>query len=1173
MPVPFGHQRFEFRLNTPLRRPSPRGDGVKRTTSSYRFSPSDLINYVRSEFITWMERFYLDHPGEAEPDPDSEEMQIVQDKGIEHELNFLAALKADGRGVMDFGTQKEHFQATVAAMRRGDEIIYQGYLQRDEFAGYPDFLVRVDSPSSLGAWSYEPWDTKLARHPKPYFLVQLCCYAEMIEAVQGVRPSHLSIVLGAKTDAGPETVTFRTDDFFFYYRALKEAFLEQQRAFDPAQQPEINPFADLGRWAGYAERILEERDDLALVANIRSTQRRKLLETGITTVAALASADGIHVPRLNDGTLDRLRRQARLQISSRGKDRPDFELLPSQGAEGPLGLALLPPASDGDVYFDMEGYPLIDEGREYLFGACFREDGVLAFRDWWAHDRPAEKRALEGFVTWAYQRWQQFPGLHIYHYNHYEVTAVRRLMGKYGVCEDEVDAMLRGGVFVDLFKVVRQGLLIGELSYSLKYVEHLYRGHREGDVANAGESMVYYQRWLVAQEGDAPATSAILKQIRDYNEQDCRSTAELAVWLCERQHEAGIIPRSPTDTAATSDEPVPETDLQRRRALAQEMLRELPEEPPAGPAGERHRITELLAFLVEFHHREEKPIWWRRFDRMEMEEQGLIDDPECLGGLVRTAKPPQPLPKPKRSTFYEFSFDPHQETKVRQGDSCAFAHDWKQKVTIQELDLDHGKVAILMGSKRPAPPDRLSLAPDEKMLGKPLAEAVERVVNRWRKQGDLPSALSDFLSRRRPRLIDNQERPILPPNTDILDSALHAALSMRRTALCIQGPPGCGKTYVGARVIAGLLKAGKRVGIASNSHRVINLLLANAFEAAQEQGLQPDAAKCGDEGHMEGLPDDVIRYDNGKDLFQHEQLPHLIGGTAFAFCCEAAEGRLDYLFVDEAGQVSVANLVAMGSCARNIVLLGDQMQLGQPIQGSHPGESGLSTLEYLLEGQPTVPDDFGIFLPRTWRLHPAICRFISGAVYEDRLDCQPHTARRVLAGKVPEWLDRPAGLVYVPVEHEGNIYESAEEAGRIAGLVADLLKVSIRPTKGAVRLLTSDDILIVAPYNMQVRRLERLLPNIRVGSVDKFQGQEAAVVIFSMCASTGDSSPRGVEFLFNRNRLNVAISRAETLAVVVGNPALVRTNCTTIEQMRLVNVYCRAVQEGARVGEVVEVGV
>jgi uncharacterized protein len=248
------------------------------------------------------------------------------------------------------------------------------------------------------------------------------------------------------------------------------------------------------------------------------------------------------------------------------------------------------------------------------------------------------------------------------------------------------------------------------------------------------------------------------------------------------------------------------------------------------------------------------------------------------------------------------------------------------------------------------------------------------------------------------------------------------------------------------------------------------------------------------------------------------------------------------------------------------------MQLGQPIQGSHPGDSGLSALDYLLQSHPTVSDDFGIFLRRTWRMHPDICSFISSAVYEDRLGYQAYTASRVLTGRVPEWLDRPAGLFYVPVEHEGNVYESAEEEDRIASLVNDLLRASVRSAEGATRRLTPEDILIVAPYNLQVRRLERRLSGIRVGSVDKFQGQEAAVVILSMCASAGDSSPRGIEFLFNRNRLNVAISRAQTLAIVVGSPALARTACTTIEQMRLVNLYCRAAQEGAPAVEAVGVG-
>jgi hypothetical protein len=322
---------------------------------------------------------------------------------------------------------------------------------------------------------------------------------------------------------------------------------------------------------------------------------------------------------------------------------------------------------------NMEGFPLIDDGREYLFGAGYYDDGELRFRDWWAHSPDQERHAFKSFVRWVHGRWREHPDLHIYHYNHYEVTALRRLMGKYGVCEQEVDDLLRGGVFVDLYRVVRQSVMIGEPSYSLKYVEHLYRGRREGDVASAGESMVFYQRWLIAQDGDTPETSAILEQIRDYNEQDCRSTAELADWLRCRQQKAGIPSRATEEVPEeTTQEAELNTDNSRCHARAQEILRSLPEPRPAGPPGERYRVTELLAWLLEFYRREEKPIWWRRFDRMEMEENQLIDDPDCLGGLQRTRRPPEPV---KRSLAYEYSFDPHQETKLRAGDTCLFAHD------------------------------------------------------------------------------------------------------------------------------------------------------------------------------------------------------------------------------------------------------------------------------------------------------------------------------------------------------------------------------------------------------------------------------------------------------------------------------------------------------------------
>ena len=435
----------------------------------YVYSPSDLINFMQSEFITWMDRYYLDFPKAATPDQSTDEQRLIQQAGTDHETAFLLHLRTDGRDVCDISADQEPSVATLRAMRDGRDVIYQGYLQAGEFAGYPDFLARVDTPSELGAWSYEVWDTKLARHSKPYYLVQMCCYAEMLESVQGFRPRQLKVVLGS--DEVPE---FRTDDFFYCYRSLRTAFLEQQRIFDPGQPPDIPPLKDLGRWTAHAQRSIQDRDDLSLVANIRAGQVRKLRDANITTGAALAASQGVHVPRINAATLDRLRRQARLQAESRGLERPRYELLPPDLDRSSIGLAALPPASPNDIFFDIEGYPLIEGGLEYLLGACYFQDGQLVFRDWWAHDRQQERVAFEGFVRWAYERWQADPSMHIYHYAPYEVTALRRLMGRYAVCEDEVDNLLRNEVFVDLYAVVRQSLVIGEPSYSLKYLEHLY---------------------------------------------------------------------------------------------------------------------------------------------------------------------------------------------------------------------------------------------------------------------------------------------------------------------------------------------------------------------------------------------------------------------------------------------------------------------------------------------------------------------------------------------------------------------------------------------------------------------------------------------------------------------------------------------------------------------------
>jgi uncharacterized protein len=335
-----------------------------------------------------------------------------------------------------------------------------------------------------------------------------------------------------------------------------------------------------------------------------------------------------------------------------------------------------------------------------------------------------------------------------------------------------------------------------------------------------------------------------------------------------------------------------------------------------------------------------------------------------------------------------------------------------------------------------------------------------------------------------------------------------------------------------------------------------------AAQAADVRGVAFTGANCGEKDRAQYHPSIKILVKNG-EVFNEDRLPDLVGGTAWVFSCPEASGRFDYLFIDEAGQVSIANLAAIAPAAKNLVLLGDQMQLSQPAKGVHPGESGTSTLDYYLQDHATIPDDMGIFLPTTYRMRPEICGFISNAFYEGRLKHEECTLDRSIRFEKPaRHVQRSAGIAFIPVDHAGNSYESEEEVEVVREVIQDLIGQTFEEHGKVARPVSETDILVVAPFNLQVHKLKAALPGIRVGTVDKFQGQQAPVVIFSMTASEGDASPRGIEFLFDRNRLNVAISRAQVLAIVVASPKLEITRCTRLEQMQLVNLFCRAAQAG-----------
>ncbi|MEZ6097123.1 MAG: AAA domain-containing protein [Pirellulaceae bacterium] len=390
---------------------------------------------------------------------------------------------------------------------------------------------------------------------------------------------------------------------------------------------------------------------------------------------------------------------------------------------------------------------------------------------------------------------------------------------------------------------------------------------------------------------------------------------------------------------------------------------------------------------------------------------------------------------------------------------------------------------------------------------------------------------------------------------------------MDRTLLCIQGPPGTGKTYTTAHAIVELLKAGKRIGVTANSHKAVLNVLKSVKEILKTEKATFDVVKIGGESDDPVIEKHDIKFAQNSaaaETFVNED-SIVIGGTAWVFSRPGLQQKFDYLFVDEAGQFSLANVVATGCSAKNIVLVGDQMQLSQPTQGAHPGDSGKSALEYYLEGRQTIPEEKGVLLNTTWRMHPDICDYISNAFYESRLQSRAENSKQRIdwKSKRARFTSKSHGIEFVSVEHDGNTQGSEEEVEAVAKIYKQLLKQGFVDNQGKKHeKLSDEDILVVAPFNLQVRMLkEKLGRKARVGTVDKFQGQEAQVVIISMASSSLEESPRGTAFLLEPNRLNVAVSRARALAVVVANRQIMLPRYGTIRDMEFANRFCRLVHE------------
>jgi uncharacterized protein len=1175
------------------------------------FAATDLVGYLACEHLAGLELAALaglvEKPVRLDP-----EMDLIAKRGLEHERRYLAGLEAEGRRVTlieeyaappDRGARlRAAAAATEEAMRRGADAIYQATFFDGRWLGLADFLLRVGRPSSLGSWSYEVVDTKLARHVKASALLQICSYVEALARVQGVEPESMHVALGGSK----RTVeSHRVADYMAYYRAVKAAFEARvgagEAAYPPSgTYPEPVEHCEVCRWGEVCQKRRRADDDLALVANAGTHLRKALKGVGVPTRRGLA---GLRLPLdppladVNATTLETAHLQAAIQVRGQDEHQTLYELLPpSRLPDGQLepdrGLLSLPPPRPGDLFFDIEGDPFaLDDGVDYLFGILEPglpgADGEPTFHAFWAVDPDggvtleSEKRAFEQAIDLMMDRLEKDPEIHVYHYAPYEPTAAGRLMGRHATREQEVDRLLRGDVFVDLYRAVRQGLRASVESYSIKKLEPMYGLERQVDLRDAGSSIVAFETWLAEIEtGVAPAaarsprTDESLQRIQGYNRDDCVSNWRLRNWLEERRTElAGQI--------GVGELPRPEPGKQEAGERLSDWLAHVAEVADrlceAVPADAADRTPEqqarwLLAQLLSWHRREEKAFWWRFFFLMDLTDQERIAEREPIGVLELVG----PVGQGPRSTIYRYRFS-EQEHEIEVGTDVRDPATGRSPGSVDSIDDAACTIDLRRGEKSDGPHPR-SLVPCNHVGTRGLQERL-LAVGEWAAKHGIDGSCDhddscgeggacpdgawqyesarELLLRRPPRMIGGE--PLCRDGEAPQAAALRIAPLLNGSCLPVQGPPGSGKTFLGAEIAVELVLRGMKVGVTANSHKVIGHLLDLVAERAEARGV---AVEIGQKADAAGdcTSDAARRFrDYGHlCLALKRGEVDVIGGTAWAWSRPEFVGSLDALIVDEAGQLSLANTIAVSPAAHNLILLGDPQQLDQPLQGSHPPGAEASALGHVLAGESTMPSDRGLFLERTRRLHPDLCRFTSEAFYESRLEAEESTARQRLAAAQSPLSG--TGVRYIPALHQGNGNESPEEAELVAGLVWALVAghSTWTDSDGRTHPLGWTDVLVVTPYNAQVAALERLLPKqARIGTVDKFQGQEAPVSVYSMATSSPEEAPRGMDFLYSLNRLNVATSRARCLAALVASPALIRVRARTPRQMRLANAMCR----------------
>ncbi len=1121
-------------------------------------APTDLSNFLSCRHASALDATAA-RKGTDRPTRYGPYIDLLREKGIEHEKAYLAHLQAKGLEVLakpDPQQPGDYLligrEETIAAMAEGRDVIYQPRLADEGWSGQADFLLRVERPSEHWDWSYEVADTKLARDTRAGTILQLCVYTRLVEELQGARPERMHVVTPAN-DFAP--LSYRTDDYSAYFRIVENG-LERFVTTLPETYPEKVAFCDLCAWWELCEQRRRADDHLCYVAGISKGQIGELRDTGINRLEALATLDTVPKPRRGSHeSLTKVRDQARTQLIARETGETYFEI--REPIDEEHGFRLLPEPTPQDIFLDFEGNHFTDEGvSEYLTGyVTLNKDGSERYTPLWATTAAEEKAAFEHFVDTALAIRSANPGAHIYHFAPYEPVAMKRLMGNYATRETELDELLRGRAFVDLHAVVKRALIAGVERYSIKDLEPFFGYTRKQDLREASLARRMIEQAMEA--GAAPDTWADLRgAVEAYNREDCESTRRLRDWLEDLRKEAvdkgQEIPRSELVDGEAS-EGLSDLD-QELRALRDGLLQKVPDDRTDW--SDQDRATVALAHMMEFHRREEKATYWEYYRLIDLPIEDYAAERRALMGLEFLE-----VVEAARSPVLRYRFQ-NQELDARRGDTTYLADE-----------TDFGTIAAVNYSERTVDiKQRIATADDqatEVILHKRVSQdALRKSLMRYGEailshgfSGNPTYQSATSLLLRNPPVLPQGSHALKQPDETTLEAACRITGALNGQVLALQGPPGTGKTYTGAHIICTLKQLGLKVGVTAVSHKVITNLLEGACEEAAKMGLELNVLHKTDR-----------EYDGCWGIETTSSYPKTLGGladgsvdvvgaTAFGWARDQFEGAVDVLIVDEAGQMALSNTLAAAPAGQSLVLLGDPQQLEQPLQSSHPEGSEVSALQHWLNGAETMPAELGLFLEETYRLHPSIASFTSEVYYEGKLSARPELAKQKVDHPGSSYAGlEGSGLRYLPTTHTGRQAKSPEEAAAIAELVNDLLGgASWTDQKDAKHQVTVDDILLVAPYNAQVAALSDALPELshRIGTVDRFQGQEAPIVIYSMTSSSPEDAPRGMDFLYDGHRFNVATSRARALCVLVGTPALLEPECRTPRQMKMANGFCR----------------